>query len=459
VIPNKSFHLISLGCPKNRVDSEKILFIMTSAGFAYVEDPAKAAVLVVNTCAFIEPAVEESIDTIFDYRHENKKAFLVVTGCLPLRYKQNLKKILPEVNLFLPPDQIQDLPMLVQSYITGKRTASQAPGRCATETDRKYSSNSDSRILTTPGYAYLKIAEGCNRGCRYCTIPSIRGPLHSFDSDSLKEEATYLAAQGVRELVLVAQDLTAYGLDRREKKALVRLVKDLSMIENIEWIRLMYLYPDTIPSGLPELIQESGKVLPYLDIPIQHISSKVLKAMGRPWKGGRIKRMINRLRSEIPGLVLRTTLMVGYPAEGEKEFRELRDFVESAEIERVGVFTYSPEEGTSAFEMGDPICTDVKKARAQEIRSIHSRFENKRNKSKIGKIEGALIEGVASETEFLLQARTWDQAPEVDGTLYITAGNAMAGEIHKVRITDSYGSDLFGEIIPLPSGITALDPP
>ena len=459
MIPNKSFHLVSLGCPKNRVDSEKILFIMTSAGFVYAEDPAKAAILVVNTCAFIEPAVEESIDTIFDYRYENKKAFLVVTGCLPLRFKQNLKKILPEVNLFLPPDKIQNLPMLLQSYITGKRTASQAPGRCATETDRKYSSGSDSRILTTPGYAYLKIAEGCSRSCRYCTIPSIRGPLHSFDSDSLKEEATYLAAQGVRELILVAQDLTAYGLDRREKKALARFVRNLSMIENIKWIRLMYLYPDTIPSGLSELIQESGKVLPYLDIPIQHISVKVLKAMGRPWKGDRIKKMINRLRSEIPGLVLRTTLMVGYPAEGEKEFRELRDFVESTEIEKVGVFTYSPEEGTSAFELGDPICTDLKKARAQEIRSIHSRFENKRNRSKIGKIEDALIEGVASESEFLLQARIWDQAPEVDGTLYITAGNAMAGEIHKVRITDSYGSDLFGEIILLPSGIAALDPP
>jgi ribosomal protein S12 methylthiotransferase len=449
VIPNKSFHLISLGCPKNRVDSEKILFIMTSAGFVYADDPAKAAILVVNTCAFIEPAVEESIDTIFDYRHENEKAFLVVTGCLPVRYKQNLKKILPEVNLFLPPDKIQDLPTLVQGCITGKKTASQAPGRCTTETDRKYSSTSDSRILTTPGYGYLKIAEGCSGSCRYCTIPSIRGPLHSFDPDSLKREATYLASQGVRELILVAQDLTAYGLDRREKNALVRLVRNLSTIENIKWIRLMYLYPDTIPSGLPELIQESGKVLPYLDIPIQHVSAKVLKAMGRPWKGDRIKRMINRLRSEIPGLVLRTTLMVGYPAEGDWEFRELRDFVESTEIERVGVFTYSPEEGTSAFELGDPICTDLKKARAQEIRSIHSRFENKRNKSKIGKIEDALVEGVASETEFLLQGRTWDQAPEVDGTLYITAGNAMAGEIHKVRITDSYGSDLFGEIIPL----------
>ncbi len=459
MIPNKSFHLISLGCPKNRVDSEKILFTMTSAGFVYAEDPARADVLVVNTCAFIEPAVEESIDTVFDYRDENKKAFLVVTGCLPLRYKQDLKKALPEVDLFLTPDKIQNLPKLLQSYITGKKAASQAShSRCATETDRKYSSASASRILTTPGYAYLKIAEGCSRSCHYCTIPSIRGPLHSFDSDSLKSEATYLAAQGVRELILVAQDLTAYGLDRGKKKALVQLIRNLDKIENIKWIRLMYLYPDTIPSALPELIRESGKVLPYLDIPIQHISAKVLRAMGRPWKGDRMKRMINRLRKEIPGVVLRTTLMVGYPAEGEKEFRELRDFVASTEIEKVGVFTYSPEEGTSAFDMGDPICTELKKARAQEIRSIHSRFENKRNKSKIGKIEDALIEGVASETEFLLQARAWDQAPEIDGTLYITAGNAVAGEIHRVRITEYYGSDLFGEIIPSPSGITSLDP-
>ncbi len=455
MIRNKSFHLISLGCPKNRVDSEKILFTMISAGFAYAEDPAKAAILIINTCAFIEPAVEESIDTIFDYRDENKKAFLVVTGCLPLRYKQNLRKILPEVNVFLAPDKIQNLPMLLESYISGKKRTLQAPVRCATEIDRKYSSVYGSRILTTPGYAYLKISEGCSRSCSYCTIPSIRGSLHSFDPDFLKLEADHLAAQGVRELILVAQDLTAYGLDSGEKKGLVRLIRDLNEIENINWIRLMYLYPDTIPSGLPELIRESGKVLPYLDIPVQHISPEVLKAMGRPWKGDRIKRMIDRLRREIPGVVLRTTLMVGFPTEGEKEFRELRDFVESTEMEKVGVFTYSPEEGTSAFKMGDPICAELKNARAQEIRSIHSRFENKRNKSRIGKIEDALIEGVASETEFLLEARTWDQAPEIDGTLYITAGNSTAGEIHKVRITDSHGSDLFGEIISLPSDITA----
>ena len=447
MIPNNSFHLISLGCPKNRVDSEKILSVMSAAGFVYIEDPAAADVLLINTCAFIEQAVEESIDTILDCREENKKAFLVVAGCLPLRYRKSLEKALPEVNLFLTPDQIENLPSLVNSSLRGAKFASKATlNRRIPKSDREAGLVSSPRILTTSGYAYLKIAEGCSRGCRYCTIPSIRGPLRSFDPDALEKEAAYLAAQGVQELVLVAQALTAYGLDRGEKSGLLRLIGRLSVIENIKWIRLMYLHPDTIPRGLPKLIQESDKALPYLDIPIQHISAKVLRAMGRPWKGDRIKKLIDRLRIEIPGLVLRTTLMVGYPAEGEKEFLQLRDFVETTEIERVGVFTYSPEEGTPAFELGDPIPAEVKEARAAEISSIHARFEDKRNRARIGKIEDALIEGVSAETEFLLQGRTWDQAPEIDGILYITAGNAEAGRIHRVRITDCHGSDLFGEI-------------
>lgn len=447
MIPNNSFHLISLGCPKNRVDSEKILSVMSSAGFVYVEDIASADVMLINTCAFIEQAVEESIDTILDCREENKKAFLVVAGCLPLRYRKSLKKALPEVHLFLTPDQIENLPKELHRLLSREKSASKASQkRRIPKSDQEAEAVSSTRILTTSGYAYLKIAEGCSRSCRYCTIPSIRGSLHSFDPDALAKEAAYLSAQGAPELVLVAQDLTGYGFDRGEKSGLSRLIKKLGVIENIKWIRLMYLHPDTIPSGLPKLIQESDKVLPYLDIPIQHISSTVLRAMGRPWKGDRIRKLIDRLRKEIPGLVLRTTLMVGYPSEGEKEFRQLRDFVGTTEIERVGVFTYSPEEETSAFELGDPIPAEVKEARAAEISSIHARFEEKRNRARIGKIENALIEGVSTETEFLLQGRTWDQAPEIDGILYITAGNAEADRIHKVRITDFCGSDLFGEI-------------
>ena len=421
--------------------------MMSSAGFVHVEDPSVADVVVINTCAFIEQAVEESIDTILDCREENKKALLVVAGCVPLRYRESLKKALPEANLFLTPDQIENLPRALHRRLSRAKSASKAMRKRRILRGAQEAAHvSPTRILTTSGYAYLKIAEGCSRSCHYCTIPSIRGPLRSFDPDALANEAAYLAAHGARELALVAQDLTGYGLDRGEKRGLLRLIRKLDVIENIKWIRLMYLHPDTIPRGLATLIQESDKALPYLDIPIQHISAKVLRAMGRPWKGDRIRKLIDRLRREIPGLALRTTLMVGYPAEGEKEFRELRDFVETTEIERVGVFTYSPEEGTSAFELGDPIPAEVKEARAAEISSIHARLEGKRNRARIGKIEDALIEGVSSETEFLLQGRTWDQAPEIDGILYVTAGNAEAGQIHKVRITDSYGSDLFGEI-------------
>ena len=304
MIPNNSFHLISLGCPKNRVDSEKILSVMSSAGFVYVEDTAAADVLLINTCAFIEQAVEESIDTILDCREENRKAFLVVAGCLPLRYRKNLKKALPEVNLFLTPDQIENLPRLLRRLLSRAKAVSKPTYKQRIpKSDRELGPVSSTRILTTSGYAYLKIAEGCSRSCRYCTIPSIRGPLHSFDADALEKEAAYLTAQGASELVLVAQDLTGYGLDRGEKSGLLRLIRRFSVIENIKWIRLMYLHPDTIPRDLPKVIRESDKALPYLDIPIQHISATVLRAMGRPWKGDRIRKLIHRLRTDIPGLV------------------------------------------------------------------------------------------------------------------------------------------------------------
>lgn len=436
---NNHFNLVSLGCPKNRVDSERILGAMTRGGFAFTDEPSDADIIIINTCAFIVPAVEESIDTILDLREENPDAFLVVAGCLPMRYGDSLREPLPEVNLFLGPEQILRLPELLEAARRGdSHTQIGAP-----EDDRMLLP----RVLTTPGYAYLKIAEGCSRKCRYCTIPSIRGPLRSFDEDELVEEAEILASSGVRELILVAQDLTAYGKDRKERNALLRLLERIRAIRSIRWIRLMYLYPDAIPPGLPSLITESDNILRYLDIPFQHISDAVLQAMGRPWKGDRIRRMVDRLREEIPGLVLRTTLMVGFPGEEEKEFRELEEFVKSYRIDHVGVFSYSPEEQTRAFKLGDPVPGDVKIRRADEIRRIHSSFSSRRNRKRIGSVEQALVERVSTESELLLQGRTWDQAPEVDGVLYITAGNAAAGEIQPVLITGAHDADLFGEIV------------
>jgi ribosomal protein S12 methylthiotransferase len=449
VTHNKFFNLVSLGCPKNRVDSERILSVMADAGFVYTDDPTAAGVIIINTCAFIEPAVDESIDTILDYR-EHKDAFLVVAGCMPLRYQESLREPLPEVDLFLTPDKIADLPRILKAALHRAEETGVSPASKTTAPRShlsKTASMQPGRIITTAGYAYLKIAEGCPRLCRYCTIPAIRGPLRSVDSSELEQEAMFLASTGVRELVLVAQDLTSYGIELGEKGALIKLLERLRRVEGIKWIRLMYLYPDAIPRGLGKLINESENILPYLDIPFQHVSAKVLRAMGRPWKGDRVRKLIERLRQEVPGLVLRTTFMVGYPAEGDKEFLELRDFVETFGIEHVGVFTYSPEEGTPAAALGDPVPADVKEARADQIRGIHSRFMDRRSQQRIGTVDHGLVEGVSDESELLLQGRMWDQAPEVDGVLYITAGKATACEIHSIRITGSHGPELFGEIV------------
>jgi ribosomal protein S12 methylthiotransferase len=449
VTHNRFFNLVSLGCPKNRVDAERILSVMTDGGFVYAEDPSVAEVIIVNTCAFIEAAVEESIDTILDYR-QHKRAFLVVAGCMPLRYQESLREPLPEVDLFLTPDRIPDLPGILKAALDraqeiGKPLLSVSSGQEALPSEAD--SVQPCRILTTAGYAYLKISEGCPRLCGYCTIPAIRGPLRSVGPSELEQEAIFLASIGARELVLVAQDLTSYGVEQGKKGAMIKLLERIRRVEGIKWIRLMYLYPDTIPRGLGRLINESDNILPYLDIPFQHVSPKVLRAMGRPWKGNRIRKLTERLRQEIPGLVLRTTFMVGYPAEGDEEFADLRNFVESFSIDHVGVFTYSPEEGTAAAALGDPVPAEVKESRAEEIRAIHSRFIDKRNRQRIGKVEQGLVEGVSGESELLLQGRMWDQAPEIDGILYITAGDATAGEIHDVRITDAHGPDLFGEIV------------
>ena len=437
---NRYFSLVSLGCPKNRVDSENILAMMTASGFLYTQDPSQAAIMIVNTCAFIEPAVEESIDTILDFRAENSEAYLVVVGCLTTRYGDDLIDTLPEVDLFLNPAGIADLPEILLSV--------ESTGQQEVETASPCSPlPAGQRILTTPGYAYLKIAEGCSRRCRYCTIPVIRGALRSRDPQGLEQEAHFLASKGIHEIVLVAQDLTAYGLDRGEKGALIGLLDRLRRIKGIEWIRLMYLHPAGIPAKLAGIINESPNILPYLDIPFQHVSESVLKAMGRPWGSDRIKGLVDRLRNEVHGLVLRTTLMVGFPAEGEEEFSELRDFVESTRIEHVGVFTYSPEEGTRAMDLGDPVPVETKTARAEELRNVHLRFTEKRNRARVGSKEQCIVEGVSDESDLLLQGRTWDQAPEVDGALYITAGNASVGQILDIAITDSHGPDLFGEIV------------
>ncbi len=454
-ITTHHFHLVSLGCPKNRVDTERILANMIQAGFVHTEDPSSAHVIIVNSCAFIEAAVEESIDVILDLKAENDNALLIVAGCLPLRYGGAVGETMPEVDLFVGPDAIGELPERVIALLETPERNDLNQQLC---TSRAFGlsihSPSDKdgivmpvmRTLSTPGYAYLRIAEGCGRKCHYCTIPGIRGPLQSTAIDQLEDEARFLASQGARELILVAQDLTSYGLDLKAKAGLIRLLERLEGIGEIEWIRLMYLFPNTIPQELGRLVNQSEKILPYLDIPFQHVSPRVLKSMGRPWKDGLIEQLVKRLREEIEGLVLRTTFMVGYPTEEDEDFRQLLEFVETTEIEHVGVFLYSPEEGTKALELGDPVPPEVKEDRAARIREIHAAQMDDRNSQRVGTVEKCLLEGLSEETDLLLQGRLWDQAPEIDGILYITAGSATGREIHSVRITDFNGPDLFGEL-------------
>lgn len=437
----KYYTIVSLGCPKNRVDSEKIMFLMSEAGYQFVEGADGAHVIIINTCAFIEPAVEESINTILDYSGDNPDAIMVVAGCLPLRYKSDASESLPEVDIFIEPEDIHNLP----GILDGKSRGSGIKSGELSEGDER--AKIQGRLLTTPGYAYLRVSDGCDRKCAYCSIPSIRGRMRSETIESLEKEARDLASYGATELILVAQDLCSYGNDLKAKNGLETLLDRLTKIDPVLWIRLMYLHPNGIPGKLFELMRESEKILPYLDIPIQHISAEVLRSMNRPWNTDVIKALIDRARKEVPGIVLRTTVMVGYPTETENAFQELLDFVETAEIDRVGVFSYSPEEGTEAFALGDPTSYDLKRQRVALIEDVHSRFLEKRNRSKIGQIQKAIVEGYSEETDLLLQGRLWDQAPEIDGNLYITDGSAVTGGIYDVKINEFNGADFFGEIV------------
>ncbi|MDA8406300.1 MAG: 30S ribosomal protein S12 methylthiotransferase RimO [Deltaproteobacteria bacterium] len=443
------FNLTSLGCPKNRVDSEKILHTMLAAGYEHTQDQEKAQIIIINTCSFIQPAVEESISSILDSASVNPNAFLIVAGCLPLRYGQSLDDSLPEVDLFIAPNQIDQVAELIESSDAKKKFCQAekiGPFRGFAFGNGHKAVYEFKRVLSTPGYAYLRISDGCDHLCKFCSIPLIRGKLKSETIDDILLEAKELTDLGIREIILIAQDLTSYGRDLGLKNGLVQLLEKLEKVSGVDWLRLMYLYPSGINDDLIDLIRDSQKILPYLDVPIQHISDNVLQSMGRPWRGAQIKKLIDSMRSKIPNIVIRTTVMVGFPSETESDFEELKNFINEFELDHVGVFTYFREEGTSAEKLGDPIPKKVKNARARALRSLHSVFIKKKNKKRIGKTEAAIIEGFSEETELLLQGRIWDQAPEIDGKLYITAGNVAVGDIKNVLITKAHGVDLFGEV-------------
>ena len=438
--------LVSLGCPKNLVDAEVMLGYLSKEGFEVTTNEHEADIIIVNTCSFIKEAKQESIDTILDLADRKKEGtcrLLVVTGCLPQRYQEELARELPEVDIFVGTG---DYPRIAE-IIAEKSTTE---GQLQYTGDPNFLYDADlPRLKSSPSYtAYLKIAEGCSNCCSYCVIPSLRGSFRSRPMDKLMQEAEVLVAGGVKELNLIAQDITGYGKDLGTGASLEYLIRKLARLEGLKWIRLLYAYPDGITDGLIQLIKTEPKVCKYLDIPLQHISDPILKNMNRRSDERMITALVAKLREEIPGITLRTSLIVGFPGETEEDFKKLLHFVEETQFDRLGVFCYSREEGTPAAVMSDQISERVKRERYKKLMRVQARVSFKRNRLLIDSVEQVVVEGYSEETDLLLKGRSSRQAPDIDGQVYITAGEARGGDFVNLRITDSSDYDLIGEIVP-----------
>jgi ribosomal protein S12 methylthiotransferase len=444
-IAKQKVSMVSLGCPKNLVDAEVMLGYLSGQGYEVTTDEHEADIIIVNTCSFIKEAKQESIDTILDLadrKHDGRCRLLVVAGCLPQRYQEELAKELPEVDVFVGTG---DYPRIAEIIAEKDETE----GQILYTGDPNYLFDADMpRLQSTPLYtAYLKIAEGCSNCCSYCVIPSLRGGFRSRPLEQAIAEARRLVENGARELNLVAQDITRYGSDLGPGVSLATLIRGLAKIEGLKWIRLLYAYPDGITDELIELLKSEPKVCKYLDIPLQHISDPVLSRMNRRSTEPEIRALIARLREEIPDITLRTSLIVGFPGETDEDFKKLAHFVEEAQFDRLGVFCYSREEGTPAAEMPDQVSERIKRDRYKKLMKAQARVSFKRNRRLIETVEEVIIEGYSEETELLLKGRTSRQAPDIDGQVYITAGQANVGDIVPLRITDSSDYDLIGEII------------
>ena len=432
--------LISLGCAKNLVDSEHMLALLRAAGWEITEDMAEADVGVVNTCGFIEAAKSEAIETILDvaqYKQTGRMKGLVVTGCLVQRYAEEMKTELPEIDALCGTGSYENIVDAAAAALGGHKAAYMADmASAALEGDR-------SRL--TPSYtAYFKIAEGCSNRCGYCIIPKLRGPYRSREMDALLREAKALGDAGVKELIVIAQDITKYGMDLPEHKRLLpALLRELCKLD-FTWVRLHYLYPDQITDELVDVIASEPKIVKYLDIPLQHVSKRILRAMHRPGDGAEFAALIADLRQRIPGLVLRTSLIVGLPGETEEEFAELCSFLQETQIERVGVFEFSPEEGTEAAELPDQIDAEVKANRRLIVEELQSGVLDDYNTSRHGETMDVLCEGFDDEQQ-LWFGRTYADSVEVDGHVYFESDEEpQAGEFVPVLITESLGPDLLG---------------
>lgn len=435
--------MISLGCPKNQVDAEHMLALIDAAGCEIVDYVDGCDVVIVNTCGFIDDAKKEAIENILDMVELKKEGIIskiVVTGCLAQRYKDEIVTEIPEVDAVVGIGANGDIVKTIEEVMSGVDTIEKYPPRIDLPLEGQ-------RILTTPQYwAYLKIGEGCSNRCTYCTIPSIRGNMRSRSMENVIEEAKQLAESGVKELILIAQDTTSYGLDLYGELKLPELLNELCKIDSIEWIRLLYCYPDRITDELIETMKKQDKVVNYIDLPLQHADDKILKAMNRRGDQAMIRNVIEKLRTEIPDVVIRTTFIVGFPSEGEDEFENLAVFVNEIEFDRLGVFTFSAQEGTPAYDMEDQVEEDVKTRRGEIIMQDQYSIMEEKNNEKIGKTYKVIVEDYDGYSDSYT-GRTYMDAPEIDGLVRFTSDRDLdIGDFAEVEIFDVEDYDLIGEV-------------
>ena len=435
--------MISLGCPKNQVDAEHMLALIDAAGCEIVDYVDGCDVVIVNTCGFIDDAKKEAIENILDMVELKKEGIIskiVVTGCLAQRYKDEIVTEIPEVDAVVGIGANGDIVKTIEEVMSGVDTIEKYPPRCDLPLEGQ-------RILTTPQYwAYLKIGEGCSNRCTYCTIPSIRGNMRSRSMENVIEEAKQLAESGVKELILIAQDTTSYGLDLYGELKLPELLNELCKIDSIEWIRLLYCYPDRITDELIETMKKQDKIVNYIDLPLQHADDKILKAMNRRGDQEMIRNVIEKLRTEIPDVVIRTTFIVGFPGEGDDEFENLAVFVNEIEFDRLGVFTFSAQEGTPAYDMEDQVEEDVKTRRGEIIMQDQYSIMEEKNSEKIGKTYKVIVEDYDGYSDSYT-GRTYMDAPEIDGIVRFTSDRDLdIGDFVEVEIFDVEDYDLIGEV-------------
>lgn len=437
--------LISLGCSKNTVDSENMLGILVKEKqLELVENLEEADVVIVNTCAFINDAKEESIQTILemaDYKKDGNLKKLVVCGCLSERYKDELIKEIPEIDAVVGTGDVDKIGEVVDSIQNGNKEIKVG------SLDFLPTSKTPRMLTNYPHSAYLKISEGCDKKCTYCIIPSLRGELRSRTIEDVVEEAKILASDGVIELNLLAQEITEYGKDIYGKRMLPELLKELVKVDGIEWIRLYYMYPNSISDELIEVIKDEPKICNYFDVPIQHISDNILQNMGRAKSGDYIRSILGRVRGRIPDATIRTTVIVGFPGETEENFEELKEFIKEFEFDYVGVFKYSREEDTVAYDLPNQIPEEIKEKRWSELLNIQGEIVERKNERFIGETVDVIIDGVSTESEYMLEGRMRSQALEIDGKVLTSDGTANVGDIVKVKLEQNFQYDFIGPII------------